>query len=179
MKPIEIIKEFDEFLKLKKATFTGVAIGGAPLVLLGIITRETRDCDIIDPVIPKQIEALAVEFAKEKRARGGAVEDTWFNNGPISLKDKLPKDWKNRLQLVFKGKVLTLYAPCREDLLKTKLLGLCDRGTDKSDCLALRPTKKELGEAVAWVKDQDGNPGWPKHVEEVLADLAKDLGYGL
>ena len=103
----------------------------------------------------------------------------WFNNGPISLKDKLPDAWRNRLQLAFKGKALTLHTLGREDLLRTKLLGLCDRGTDKTDCMAMSPTKEELKNAVAWVKEQDGNPGWPKHVDEALADLAKDLGYEL
>jgi len=179
MKPNEIVAEFDEFLRVNKTTFTGVAIGGAPLNLLGIISRETRNCDIIDPVIPKAIQDLALDFAKKNRGRGGNVRDDWFNNGPISLKEKLPDGWKKRLQLAFKGKALTLYTLGREDLLKTKLFALCDRGTDKIDCVAMHPTKEELKGAITWVKDQDGNPDWPKHVENVLADLAKDLGHGL
>ena len=158
---------------------TGVAIGGTPLNLLGIISRETRDCDIIDPVIPETIQKLAVDFAKLCRAQGGTVLDDWLNNGPIALKDKLPDGWKNRLQLAFKGKALILYTLDKDDLLKTKLLGLCDRGTDKADCIAMHPSAEELKNASAWVKDQDGNPAWPKHVDEVLAGLAEDLGYEL
>ena len=179
MKPKEVISEFDEFLKKHKTTFTGVAIGSAPLSLLGIIAKETRDCDIIDPVIPENIQSFAVEFAQQNRARGGTLRDDWLNNGPISLKDKLPVGWEKRLQLIFKGKSLTLYSVGRDDLLKTKLLGLCDRGIDKNDCIAMRPAKEEIRAATNWVKDQDGNPGWPKHVDGVLANLAKELGYEL
>lgn len=179
MKPNEIIVKFDAFLKAKKASFTGITIGGAALNLLGIISRETKDCDILDPDIPKAILNLAIEFAKTARAEGIVIRDDWFNNGPDSLKKNLPKDWRNNLQVAFKGEVLTLFTLTRENLLKTKLVALCDRGTDKVDCIALRPTKEELHAAMDWVKYQDANPDWPKHVEEILADLAKDLGYEL
>ena len=175
----EIISEFDKYLKANKSAFTAVAIGGVPLNLLGIISRETRDCDIIDPVIPKEIEELALDFAKKNRTQGGTIEDKWFNNGPISLKDKLPDGWQKRLQLIFKGDALTLFCLGREDLLKTKLLGLCDRAIDKPDCIAMNPTRDELRNAATWLKDQDGNPMWPEHVDEMLANVAKDLGYEL
>lgn len=179
MRPNEIIAEFDEFLRANKTTFMGVAIGGAPLNLLGIIIRETRDCDIIDPVIPKKVQKLALALAKKDQARGGNLRDDWLNNGPISIKDKLPEGWKTRLQLAFKGKALTLYTLERQDLLKTKLTALCDRGIDKPDCIAMNPTKEELKNALAWVKEQDGNPTWPEHVDDILTKLAKDLGYEL
>lgn len=176
MKPNDIIREFDKFLTKRGASFTGVAIGGAPLNLLGIIFRETRDCDIIDPVIPDKIQSLAKEFAEQVRLGGNILADDWLNNGPISMKDKLPSAWEKRLVPAFKGKALALYTLERQDLLKTKLQGLCDRGMDKADCIAMRPSKEELRAAIPWLKDQDGNPDWPKHVEGALADLAKDLG---
>lgn len=122
MKPKEIIAEFDKFLSINKVFFSTVAIGGVPLNLLGIIVRETRDCDIIDPIIPKKIQDLAIQFAKEDRQRGGTLINEWFNNGPISINDKLPPGWKNRLQVAFKGEALTLYTLDRQDLLKTNLL---------------------------------------------------------
>ena len=95
------------------------------------------------------------------------------------MKDKLPWAWEKRLVPAFKGKALALYTLERQDLLKTKLQGLCNRGMDKADCIAMRPSKEELRAAIPWLKDQDGNPDWPKHVEGALADLAKDLGYEL
>ena len=43
----------------------------------------------------------------------------------------------------------------------------------------MRPAREEIRAATDWVKEQDGNPGWPKHVDEVLVNLAKALGYEL
>lgn len=43
----------------------------------------------------------------------------------------------------------------------------------------MNPAREELRNAAVWVKDQDGNPLWPKHVEEVFIALAKELGYEL
>ena len=51
--------EFDAFLQKNNATFSAVVIGGASLNLLGVISRETRDCDILDPNIPEKIKGGA------------------------------------------------------------------------------------------------------------------------
>jgi len=65
------------------------------------------------------------------------------------------------------------------DLLKAKLFALCDRATDLPDCVALAPTPQELEEARPWLHEQDTNPQWPAHVDQVLADLARRLNHGL
>jgi len=107
------------------------------------------------------------------------LADDWLNNGPASLAAQLPADRRNRLQLAFAGSALRLQAPGREDLLRSKLFALCDRGFDLADCLALAPTKEELEVLRPWLDLQDDNSSWPDHVGEVLADLARRLGHGL
>src|SRR5450432_398179 len=120
MHPKETISAFDLFLTERGLTLDAVAIGGAALGLLGVIERETRDCDILYPALPEAIRRAAVEFAIETRRRGGELDDEWLNNGPSSLADVLPPDWINRVQMIFSGAALTLRCLGRSDLLKSK-----------------------------------------------------------
>jgi len=70
MKPVSVITKFDEFLKARRLTFEAVAVGGTALALLGVITRETRDCDILSPDIPEAISKAAKDFAREMASSG-------------------------------------------------------------------------------------------------------------
>jgi hypothetical protein len=175
MKPTEIVPAFDAFLNLRNLKFEAVVIGGAALSLLGVIIRETRDCDILSPEIPKEILEASKDFAKSV----SGVDTNWLNNGPSSLLKTLPKDWNTRTQSIFQGGNLRLFTLGRPDLLKTKLFAFCDRDIDLEDCIRLAPSKEELVSSIAWVKDQDANPKWPERVDIVLQNLATRLGYEL
>jgi hypothetical protein len=83
------------------------------------------------------------------------------------------------LQPAFAGRAVTLATLGREDLLKTKLFALSDRGTDILDCVALAPSSAELDEALPWVSAQDGNPLWPEHVRQTFDNLRGRLGHGV
>jgi hypothetical protein len=179
MEPKKIIAQFDEFLSQRSLHFEAVVIGGAALSLLDIISRQTRDCDILDPVVPTDILAAADEFALAMRQSGKILQVGWLNHEPASLSKLLPMGWRSDLQLVFKGQAIVLYSLGRKDLLRTKLFALCDRATDLPDCIALHPTADEIQEVLPWVQAQDANPDWPRHVVAVLADLAARLGYGV
>lgn len=180
MKPLETIQAFDEFLSDKNESLSAVVVGGGALYLLGVITRETQDIDVLEPLLSEKITGIAKEFAAKSQERLGVrLKPGWLNNGPRSLLDILPNDWQDRAQKIFSGKALTLFSLGRQDLLKTKLFAFCDRDQDKHDCLMLCPSREELLDSVDWVKNQDKNPGWPKHVETSLKALAKDLGYEL
>lgn len=178
MKPNEMLVEFDQYLSVRGLEFEAIVIGGAALSLLGVITRETQDCDVLDPNIPKVVAEAALEFGRDAMSRGHDLKEQWLNNGPESLKDVLPKGWRSRLQKLYFGKALSLHTLGRPDLLKSKLFAYCDRGQDLKDCIALKPSQPELSEALDWVKAQDANPGWPAHVEEQMAKLASRLGHG-
>jgi hypothetical protein len=173
------LAQFDAFLENRGLDFDAVIIGGAALALLGIISRQTRDCDVMEPLIPIEIQDAVKEFAISVRQSGEFLQDNWLNHEPSSLSKLLPQGWQNNLQLIFKGKSLTLHTLGRQDLIRTKLFALCDRGTDLLDCIALKPSIEEIEEAIHWVLEQDTNPDWPRHVSSVLGDLGARLGYGI
>ena len=178
MKPQEILMEFDQCLADHGLEFEAVVIGGAALALLGVVIRETQDCDVLDPTIPENVAQAALEFGREALKKGHDLKEHWLNNGPESLKDVLPKDWRLRLEKLYFGKALKLHTLGRSDLLKSKLFAYCDRGQDLKDCIALNPSQKELDDALTWLKAQDANPGWPDHVEKQMAKLASRIRHG-
>lgn len=174
----EIIQEFDQFLLKKGLSFHGVAVGAAPLILIDVIERMTRDCDILDPEIPNEIKDAALEFASLKGRGGHGLIEDWFNNGPESLKELLPEGWRERIRPAFLGEALTLHTLGRMDLLKSKLFAYCDRETDMDDCMDMNPTADELEEAMPWIQEQDGNPMWSDHVEKKFKELEDQLSFG-
>ena len=146
---------------------------------MGVIHRETQDCDILSPEIPSEIKKLSEEFAKEKKMNREDLSLDWLNNGPKTLGTDLPTGWTERVEVIFSRNALTLRTLGREDLLKSKLFAYCDRATDFGDCIALRPTQDELSYALPWLKKRDATPYWPSHVESELKRLAEKLGHGL
>ena len=154
-------------------------VGGTALNLLGVVSRPTKDCDILWPQLSDEIGNAAKAFAVDRRQAGEVIPDDWLNNGPASLSAQLPADWRDHLQTVFSGRAVRLECPGRNDLLRSKLFALCDRGLDLGDCLALAPSSEELVNLLPWLDLQDGNPGWPAHVHATLADLGQRLGYGV
>lgn len=179
MKPSEIIPRFDAFLAERGLALEAIAAGGAALALLGIICRETRDFDLIEPKLSSAMLEASYAFAAEVRKQGGILREDWLNNGPASLGPLLPEGWKNRLQLIYLGKAIRLWSLGRPELLLAKLWALCDRGLDLGDCLALAPSAEELRHGEAWIATQDLNPDWPAHVKATLKDLARRLGHGI
>lgn len=81
----DIIASFDCYLEPRGLLFDAVVIGGAALNLLGVVSRLTKDCDILFPEIPEEIAKTSQTFAREVRGNGGDLADEWLNNGPASL----------------------------------------------------------------------------------------------
>src|SRR5215475_2713313 len=103
MSPREILEAFDRYLADRRLRLDAVVIGGAALNLLGVISRATKDCDILDPPLSPAIVEAARGFAAELRQRGEALQNDWLNNGPASLTSVLPLGWRDRLQPAFSG----------------------------------------------------------------------------
>ena len=179
MWPRETLSAFDHYLAGKALRFEGVLVGGAALNLLGVVSRSTRDCDVLYPMLPEEVQIAARAFAADQRQAGETLADDWLNNGPAALAKQLPDGWETRVQPVFSGNAIELQSLGREDFLRAKLFALCDRGRDLGDCLALAPTLDELAAVMPWVEQQDLNPDWPAHVRGTLADLGRRLGHGL
>lgn len=179
MKPKETLERFDEFLAGEGLGLEAIVIGGAAMALLGMTSRQTKDCDVLTPQLPPAIVDAAARFAAGERERGEPLDDGWLNNGPSSLADVLPAGWMARVQTVFTGRSLTLHTLGRIDLLRSKVFALCDRGLDLPDCVALTPSARELEEVASWLVQQDFNPGWPDHVRETITDLRRRLGHAV
>lgn len=170
------IPDFDAFLEKQGLSISATVIGGAALQLMGLISRPTKDCDILDPTLSPEVLDAARQYAEEQSPQ--LVAD-WFNNGPASLLRTLPPEWSTRLQPLYKGNALELTTLGREDLLRSKLFALIDRSIDLPDCIALAPTREELLSLLPWLNEQDGNQMWPEHVHNVIGALARKLGYEL
>jgi hypothetical protein len=179
MDPRATIQAFDDFLAQERLELEAVVIGGTALNLLGVVTRPTRDCDVLHPSLPPSVAAAAQRFAAQVRNQGGVLQEDWLNNGPASLANQLPEGWQQRLQPLFTGKALRLSSLGRDDLLRSKLFALCDRGIDLGDCIALQPNQDELQSLLPWLEWQDANPEWPAHVRATMADLGRRLGHGV
>lgn len=174
---IEVLKSFDHFLKNKNLEFSATIIGGAALIILGVINRATKDIDCLDPQIPETICRASVEFAKKYRGEGAPLKTNWFNNGPQSLKKELPQGWQKQTIPLYAGTNLHLETLGRLDLLRSKLFAYCDRQQDLQDCIALKPKLGELKRCYLWLTKRDFNPLWPQHVLTSLIYLSRELGY--
>ena len=179
MYPRETLQAFDALLGVRGIRLEGVVIGGAALSLLGIISRETKDFDILSPPLDAGVLDASKDLAAQVRRKGGVLSDQWLNNGPATLASDLPAGWEARLQLVFRGECIELHTLGRSDLLKAKVFALCDRGIDLADCIALRPTATELADLLPWLEVRDLHPGWPAHARETVADMGRRLGHAL
>ncbi len=179
MQSREILVLFDQYLFDRGLQLDAVVIGGAAMNLLEIVSRTTKDCDILSPEIPQSILDASRAFAAAVRAAGDALQDDWLNNGPASLADHLQPQWEERLQEGFEGSAIRLRCLGRSDFLCSKLFALCDRGIDLGDCLALKPEADELAVILPWLEQQDAHPHWPAHVQATFADLARRLGHGV
>lgn len=179
MNPSVIIPRFDTFLAARGLSLEAIITGGAALAFLGIISRETRDCDLLEPDLTAEVLEAARQFAAEESGQGNILRDDWLNNGPAALVPMLPEGWRSRLQCVYAGRSVRFWALGRPELLLTKLWALCDRALDLGDCLALQPGPDELSHAEAWIVPQDLNPDWPLHVRNTLQDLRRRLGHEL
>jgi Nucleotidyltransferase of unknown function (DUF6036) len=116
-----LLERFDVFLEERGVGFEAIVVGGAALNLLGVISRATKDCDVLDPEIPPAVATAARAFAAEVRKTGETLQDDWLNNGPRSLAVDLPPEWREQIRPIFVGKKLRLQTLGRKDLLRVKL----------------------------------------------------------
>ncbi|MBC7419116.1 MAG: hypothetical protein H7328_00160 [Bdellovibrio sp.] len=119
----ETIDGFDNYLSKRQLTFDAVIIGGAALNLLGVVSRLTRDCEVLDPNITQEVLLASEEYATDLILKNpkSLIQKNWLNNEPADLKNNLPKGWGSRLQSVYRGKAIRFQSLGYLDLLKTKL----------------------------------------------------------
>ena len=62
-------------------------------------------------------------------------------------------------------------------MIFSKLYAYCDRDIDFEDLIDIKPTKEEILVHVERISELDGNPNWPKLVENKMQRLLKALNY--
>jgi hypothetical protein len=162
----------NSYLNKKNERRSFIICGGASLLLQGIISRTTRDVDIVSPPIDKILEEAAISVANDL-----GLDPHWLNCGPETIAKDLATGWDKRLIEVFIASNLTVFSISRSDLIFSKFWALCDRQKDKEDLLLINPTPEELDIAVKLTITKDANPDWPEWVLRQSILLKKELGH--
>lgn len=157
-----------------------VVIGGSALITLGIVSRATRDVDImagVDPIrglVDPRPMSDALRDAADKVARELQLDPHWLNTGPADqVLAGLPDGFLSRLTRHDYGPCLAIFFPDRFDLIHLKLFAIMDQGPGRHsrDLQALQPTKDELLMAARWVLSQDAGEVFPQIVRNTLTTI--------
>lgn len=161
-----------------------LAIGGGALQLLGLISRPTRDIDVVALVDGRELIALdglptPLQRAVEDSASVLRLPKTWFNAGPRSLMEfGLPERVLERAHPRTWGG-LTLHIADRSDQIFFKLYAAVDQGPRSrhfDDLRRLRPTTDELRLAAAWARTHDPSEGFRSELRGALRSLGVNDG---
>lgn len=160
-----------------------LVVGGASLLLLGVVERPTADVDAIgvsSPIGYAKVDTLPEYFATAVRDVGDALGlgEKWFNSGPAGLIDfGLPPGLEDRVTVRTYG-TLEIHLPAHEDSVCFKLYATVDQ-TERSkhfaDLLALAPTSAELITAARWTRTHDPSPGFLRELQRILDLLGVEV----
>lgn len=174
-----------------------VVVGGAALTVAGFGIRPTRDVDVValrqpprsfgggrlvksKPLPPPLSEAAAAV------ALAMGLESDWLNAGPADLLDHgLPDGFEERMTETVCGPRLTVWIPCREDLICLKTYAAADTGVGRhtEDLRALRPSCAELLVGAKWARSQDPSEAFLEMLVGLVRyfgceDAVKEVGCG-
>lgn len=164
-----------------------VVCGGAAMIAIGLLSRTTRDVDIValldadsrKLVAPVPLPDHLLKAASEVAEVLNLPKD-WLNNGPSRdegglFQMGLPVGFQGRLHTREYGSHLTVWFIDRVDQIHFKLYAAVDRGGYHiSDLEALKPTPQELTQAARWTLTHDVSQGFCGLLKQTL----ERLGYG-
>jgi hypothetical protein len=168
-----------EILFDRNLHFEVVAIGGGGLLLLGMITRPTKDLDLVALLDEGQFisaNSLPKPLLEAITEVGIALElgKNWINVGPADLFSMgLPEGFAIRMNTrQYKG--LTLHLAGRFDQICFKLYATVDQGPHSkhfADLKLLKPAPEELDIAATWCKTHDVSEEFAINLSEALSAL--------
>jgi len=164
--------------------YTLAVVGGSALLALGLISRATRDVDVLaivddNELVSAQPLPAGLLDAAHTVARDFGLADDWLNPGPTSLLDLGPPDgFYERAQHRDYGDGLEVLFASRVDQIHLKLYATVDQGAGKhlDDLKALQPTEQELIDAARWSRTHDPSEGYRSVLARVLAHFGVDDG---
>ena len=180
----DLLCALGEQLAARGESYTLAVVGGSALLALGLISRPTRDVDILaivenNELISAQPLPVTLLDAAHIVARDFGLSDEWLNPGPTSLLDLgLPDGFYERAQHRVYGPGLEILFASRIDQIHLKLYATVDQGAGKhlNDLEALRPTEQELIDAARWSQTHDPSEGYRSVLASVLAHFGVDDG---
>jgi len=173
------LRTLGETLDARGLTYEVVVIGGSSLMLLGSISRPTKDLDAValvqdDRYVPAEPlpEPLAEAIADVGRALGLGAR--WLDARPTDLlRLGLPEGFRDRVETRPYGG-LTLHVAGRFDQVCFKLYAAADQGMRSkhaADLMALRPSHDELLAAARWSRTHGPSEGYRQQLMAILAAL--------
>jgi len=160
-----------------------VVCGGASLIALGLVSRTTKDVDVLalmdeqGQLLPSQPLPESVNRAVSEIASQLDLYPNWLNGGPTDLlKWGLPEGFRNRLTRRDYGACPTIWHVSRLDQIHFKVFAATDAGPGRhvDDLLQLKPTKAELLSAARWALTQDASQGFVMVLKEMLRELGHE-----
>jgi len=183
----ELLAALAEQLAARGARAEIVVIGGSALLAVGLISRPTRDVDVVALLVDRTLvdpRPLPVELvaARDRVARDFGLPENWLNPGPADLLDfGLPEGFVERLERRDYGDSLTVHFASRIDQIHFKLYAMADQGAGKheADLRALSPTRAELIAAARWTRTHDPSEGFREQLVGALSYLGvRDVDLG-
>jgi hypothetical protein len=180
----DLLRALADQLAARGERYTLAVVGGSALLALGLVSRATRDVDVIAIVEDRKLVSAqplppALLDAARTVARDYGLSDDWLNPGPTSLLDLgPPQGFYERAQQRVYGPALDVLFASRFDQVHLKLYATVDQGPGKHlhDLQALRPTEQELLDAARWSLTHDSSEGYRGVLADVLVHLGVDDG---
>lgn len=168
-----------EQLEAQGAQLDLVVVGGSALLAVGLISRSTRDVDVLallrkDRLVDPRPLPEALEVARDRVARDFGLPTSWLNSGPADLLDfGLPDGFVDRLERRDYGTALRAHFASRFDQIHLKLYAMADglSGKHEADLRDLQPAEEELLTAARWTLTHDPSDGFRSLLLEALASL--------
>jgi hypothetical protein len=173
----------EQLAAVRRAPIDILVCGGSALHALRLITRSTKDVDVVAVVATTESGALSMSSAEPmpahfveaaaKVARDLQLKDDWINPGPTSaLQFGLPDGVLDRAQARTYGPCLTARFISRYDQVHFKLYAAVDQaGKHYQDLLALRPSADELERAARWSMTHDVSDAYKGDVKRILTEM--------
>jgi Nucleotidyltransferase of unknown function (DUF6036) len=172
----QLLNALAEQLARVSASYEMIVVGGSALLALGLVSRPTKDVDVIaltDGETIRSARPLPADLitARDRVARDFGLPSSWLNDGPADLiRFGLPDGFLDRVERRHYGPCLTVLFASRFDQVHLKLYATVDQGPGRheADLRALAPTEQELIAAARWSTTHDPSDGYRSQLIQVL-----------